>query len=120
MPCIAVVAPSVQRPPRAATTPCRTSSQASSESTSTPSRSNTIAAGSIRPSSTVPDVELAKASAVEPLGDGGYGAALDPGWAIGNKLNGGDLLAILAPAAGGGAAAGAGAGPPGPGGRGGA
>jgi Thioesterase-like superfamily len=44
-------------------------------------------------------VELAKASAVEPLGDGRYGAALDPGWAIGTKPNGGYLLGIMARAA---------------------
>jgi hypothetical protein len=44
-------------------------------------------------------VELAKASAVEPLGDGRYGAMVDPGWAIGTKPNGGYLLAIVARAA---------------------
>jgi hypothetical protein len=44
-------------------------------------------------------VELAKASAVEPLGDGRYGAVLDPGWAVGSKPNGGYLLAVLARAA---------------------
>lgn len=44
-------------------------------------------------------MELAKASAVEPLGDGRYGAQLDPGWAIGTKPNGGYLLAVLARAA---------------------
>jgi len=44
-------------------------------------------------------VELAKASAVEPLGDGRYGATLDPGWAIGTKPNGGYLLTVLARAA---------------------
>jgi Thioesterase-like superfamily len=47
----------------------------------------------------VPGVELAKASAVEPLGSGRYGAVLDPGWAIGAKPNGGYLLTILARAA---------------------
>jgi hypothetical protein len=44
-------------------------------------------------------VDLAKASAVEPLGDGRYGATLDPGWAIGTKPNGGYLLTVLARAA---------------------
>jgi Thioesterase-like superfamily len=52
-------------------------------------------------------VELAKASAVEPLGDGRYGAMLDPGWAIGTKPNGGYLLTVLARAAVAGAAEGA-------------
>jgi Thioesterase-like superfamily len=44
-------------------------------------------------------VDLDKASAVEPLGGGRYGATLDPGWAIGTKLHGGYLLAVLARAA---------------------
>jgi hypothetical protein len=44
-------------------------------------------------------VELAKASAVEPLGGGRYGAMLDPAWAIGTKPNGGYLIAVLARAA---------------------
>jgi hypothetical protein len=44
-------------------------------------------------------VELAKATAVEPLGRGRYGAMLDPAWAIGTKPNGGYLLAVLARAA---------------------
>ncbi|HST65396.1 MAG TPA: thioesterase family protein [Mycobacteriales bacterium] len=44
-------------------------------------------------------MELAKASAVEPLGDGRFGAVLDPGWAIGTKPNGGYLLVVLARAA---------------------
>ena len=44
-------------------------------------------------------MELAKASHVEPLGPGRYGAQLDPGWAIGSKPNGGYLLAVLARAA---------------------
>jgi acyl-coenzyme A thioesterase PaaI-like protein len=44
-------------------------------------------------------VELSKASAVEPVGPGRYGAQLDPGWAIGTKPNGGYLLAVLARAA---------------------
>jgi hypothetical protein len=52
-------------------------------------------------------VELAKASAVEPLGDGRYGAVLDPGWSIGTKPNGGYLLTVLARAAVAGAAVGA-------------
>src|SRR3954452_13227634 len=99
MPCIAVVASAVHRPPRSATTARRTSSQTCSESTSTPSRSNTIAAGAMRPSSTVQAVELGKASAVEPLGGGRYGAVLDPGWSIGSKPNGGYLLALLTRAA---------------------
>ncbi len=44
-------------------------------------------------------MELAKASAVEPLGDGRYGAVLDPSWSIGTKPNGGYLLTVLARAA---------------------
>jgi len=44
-------------------------------------------------------VELGKASAVEPLGGGRYGAMLDPGWAIGSKQHGGYLLVVLAKAA---------------------
>jgi hypothetical protein len=44
-------------------------------------------------------VELGKASAVESLGGGRYGAVLDPGWAVGAKPNGGYLLAVLARAA---------------------
>ncbi|HEY6744973.1 MAG TPA: thioesterase family protein [Mycobacteriales bacterium] len=44
-------------------------------------------------------MELAKASAVESLGGGRYGAVLDPGWAIGTKPNGGYLLTVLARAA---------------------
>jgi Thioesterase-like superfamily len=44
-------------------------------------------------------VELAKASAVEPLGGGRFGAMLDPGWSIGAKPNGGYLLTVLARAA---------------------
>jgi hypothetical protein len=44
-------------------------------------------------------VELAKASAVEPLGDGRYGAALDQGWAVGTKPHGGYLLTVIARAA---------------------
>lgn len=52
-------------------------------------------------------MELAKASAVAPLGDGRYGAVLDPGWAIGTKPNGGYLLTVLARAAVAGAAEGA-------------
>jgi acyl-CoA thioesterase len=44
-------------------------------------------------------VELAKASAVTSLGQGVYGADLDPAWAIGTKPNGGYLLAVLARAA---------------------
>jgi Thioesterase-like superfamily len=44
-------------------------------------------------------VELGKASQVEPLGAGRYGATLDPGWAIGSKPNGGYLLSVLARAA---------------------
>ena len=44
-------------------------------------------------------VELGKASAVESLGGGRYGAALDPGWAVGTKPNGGYLLAVLTRAA---------------------
>src|SRR4029079_14733739 len=99
MPCIAVVASPVHRPPRSATTARRTSSQTCSESTSTPSRSNTIAAGSIRPSSTVLAVELGKATEIEPLGGGRYGATIDPGWAIGTKPHGGYLLAMRARAA---------------------
>jgi hypothetical protein len=51
------------------------------------------------PSSTVLAVELGKASAVESLGGGRYGAALDPGWAVGTKPNGGYLLAVLTRAA---------------------
>lgn len=58
-------------------------------------------------------MELAKASAVEPLGDGRYGAMLDPGWAIGTKPNGGYLLTVLARAAVAGAAVGASAVPTG-------
>src|SRR6185312_7058924 len=99
MPCIAVVASSVHRPSRSATTARRTSSQTCSESTSTPSRSKTIAAGSIRTSSTVLAVELEKATAVEPLGGGRYGATLDPGWAVAGKQHGGYLLVVLARAA---------------------
>lgn len=59
-------------------------------------------------------VELAKASAVEPIGPGRYGAQLDPGWAIGTKPNGGYLLAVLARAATAEAATGGGAGLPDP------
>ena len=44
-------------------------------------------------------MELTKASAVEDLGGGRYGAMLDPGWAIGTKPNGGYLLTVLARAA---------------------
>ena len=44
-------------------------------------------------------VELGKASVVEPLGGGRYGAMLDPGWAIGSKQHGGYLLVVLAKAA---------------------
>jgi hypothetical protein len=44
-------------------------------------------------------VELGKATEVEPRGGGRYAAALDPGWAIGSKPNGGYLLAVLARAA---------------------
>ena len=44
-------------------------------------------------------VELAKATAVERTGAGRYATTLDPGWAIGNKPNGGYLLAVLARAA---------------------
>ena len=43
-------------------------------------------------------VELVKASAVEPLGGGRYGATIDPGWAIGTKPHGGYLLVMLAKA----------------------
>jgi len=44
-------------------------------------------------------VELGKASAVESLGGGRYGATLDPGWVIGSKPHGGYLLAVLTRAA---------------------
>ena len=44
-------------------------------------------------------VELEKATAVEPLGGGRYGATLDPGWAVAGKQHGGYLLVVLARAA---------------------
>jgi len=44
-------------------------------------------------------VELGKATEIEPLGGGRYGATIDPGWAIGTKPHGGYLLAMLARAA---------------------
>ena len=44
-------------------------------------------------------VELGKATAIEPLGGGRYGATIDPGWAIGTKPHGGYLLVLLARAA---------------------
>jgi hypothetical protein len=53
----------------------------------------------MRPSSTVLAVELGKASTVESLGSGRYGATLDPGWVIGTKPHGGYLLTLMTRAA---------------------